>query len=262
VKSLKCLFILFSLPCYVTIWLPDIWCGDSHRHINYLIPTCYHLILDIWHQYLPCYYLTLETWHLISDTGTDSYTWHLISGTWYLTPALTCYHLTPDTWHLISDTGTWHVITWHLIPDTWYLRPVLDMLSLDTWYLALDIWHRHWYVILDTWYLTPDTGTWHVITWHLIPDTDTWHVITWHLIPDTWYMTLDNWHDITHLTCYHLVPVHLTDVVAPNWILLHLTPVLLCIFMIITFTRTWHDYYIVTRHLVPLNFCAPELLYS
>ena len=32
--------------------------------------------------------------------------------------------------------------------------------------------------------------------------------------------------------------------------------------MIINFTGTWHDYYIVTRHLVLLNSCAPELLYS
>ena len=32
--------------------------------------------------------------------------------------------------------------------------------------------------------------------------------------------------------------------------------------MIITFTRTWHNYYIVTRHLVLLNSCTPELLNS
>ena len=48
----------------------------------------------------------------------------------------------------------------------------------------------------------------------------------------------------------------------PDWILLPLTPVLHCIFMIITFTGTWHDYYIATEHLVLLNSCAPELLYT
>ena len=108
------------------------------------------------------------------------YTWHLISDTWYLTPALDMLYLTPDFWHLISDTGT-------------------DMLLFDTWYLTLDIWHRY----LTCYHWTPDT-------WHMISGTGTWHVITWHLIPDAWYMTLDNWHAITHLTCYHLVLVHMT----------------------------------------------------
>ena len=100
------------------------------------------------------------------------------------------------------------------------------------------MWHRHlicytWHLISGTWYLTP---TLICYTWHLISDTGTWHIITWHLIPDTWYMTLDNWHTITHLTCYHLILVHSTDIVIPDWILLHLTPVLPCIFMIITLT--------------------------
>ena len=104
-------------------------------------------------------------------------------------------------------------------------------------------------------YLTPDP-------WHLISDTGTWQVITWHLIPDTWYMTFDNWHAITHLTCLHMALVHLTwncdtwlDTITPD-------TVLHCIFMTITFTGTWHDYYIVTRHLVLLKSCAPELLYT
>jgi len=30
--------------------------------------------------------------------------------------------------------------------------------------------------------------------------------------------------------------------------------------MIIIFMETWHDYYIITRHLVPLNSCDAELL--
>jgi len=50
--------------------------------------------------------------------------------------------------------------------------------------------------------------------------------------------------------------------VTPDWILLPLTPALHCIFVIITFTGTWHDYYIITRLLVLLNSCAPKLLYS
>ena len=68
------------------------------------------------------------------------------------------------------------VLMYHdrMIPDTWYLTPVLDMLSLDTWYLTLDIWH---------WYLT---------------------CYTWHLIYDTWQLTC------YHLTCFHMVLVYLT----------------------------------------------------
>jgi len=41
----------------------------------------------------------------------------------------------------------------------------------------------------------------------------------------------------------------------PDWILLHLTPVSHYLFMIITFTGTWHDYYNAT-------ICTPELLYT
>ena len=140
-------------------------------------------------------------------------------------------YLTPDPRHLISDTGTWYVI--------------------------LDTWSRH---------LISDTGTLHVIldTWsrHLISDTNTWHVITWHLIPDTWYMTLDDWHAITYLTCFHMSLVIWPNIMTPDWILWHLTPVLYYRFMTIIFIGTWHDYYIITRHLVLLNSCAPELLYT
>ena len=107
-----------------------------------------------------------------------------------------------------------------------------------TWHLILDIWHRH---------LT-------CYTWHLISDTDTWHVIldTWYLtlVLAMLYLTLDSWHAITWYWHTWL------DIVTPDRILLHLTPVFLCIFMIITFTGTWHDYYIISRHLVFLNSCA------
>jgi len=129
----------------------------------------------------------------------------------------------------------WHIILWllltHLIPDTWYLIPVLD-----TWYLTLDIWHLY----LTCYHLTPDT---------------------WHLIYDTW-----------QLTCYHLILIYAItwywhiwpDIMTPDWILLHLTPVLHCIFMIITVTRTltWLLYYYQTSGTpVLLNPYTPELLY-
>jgi len=138
------------------------------------------------------------------------------------------WHLASDIhiWHLISDT--WHLTCYHLTPDTWHLilTRILDMLSLDTWYLTP-----------DTWYLTP--SNWHAITWYWIFDKHTWYMIlaTWY-----WY----TWH----------------DVVTPDWILSHLTLVLHCLFMIITFTGTWHDYYTATRHLVFLYSCTLELLYS
>ena len=75
----------------------------------------------------------------------------------------------------------------------------------------------------------------------------------------TCYHSLDmlshGWHAITRLTCYTW-----PDIVTPDWLLLYLTPILYCIF--ITFSRTRHDYYVVTRLLVLLNLCTPELLYS
>jgi len=69
-------------------------------------------------------------------------------------------------------------------------------------------------------------------------------------------------HANTYLTRFHMVQTHEPDIVTPDWILLPLIPVLYCIFMTITFTGTWHDYYIATGHLVLLNSCASELLYT
>jgi len=105
---------------------------------------------------------------------------------------------------------------------------------LITWHGYANIWHQ----IPDTWYLTLDT--WYAITWYVT--LYTWHAITWY-----WY----TW----------------PDVVTPDWILLHLTLVLYCLFMIIAFTGTWHDYYTATRHLVLLYSWTPEtgrlmILYS
>jgi len=48
------------------------------------------------------------------------------------------------------------------------------------------------------------------------------------MIPDTWDLTPDDWHAITWYR--YIWP----DVVTPDWILLHLTPILHCMFMIIT----------------------------
>ena len=155
--------------------------------------------------------------------------------TWYLAIRVNIWcctlfshrHLTCYTWHAIYDTGTRYVI-------------------LDTWSTTRDIWHRHlicctWYLIHDTWYLTPvlDMS-------YLTPDLD------------TQYMS----HASTHLACFHMVQVHWPDIVTPDRILLPLILVLYGIFMTITFMGTWHDYYIVTRYLVLLNSCAPELLYT
>ena len=107
-----------------------------------------------------------------------------------------------------------------------------------------------WHMCCDSVFNLPNTNM--LITWHLIYDTDIWHAITWHLISHTWYLA----HAITWY--WYTWP----NVVTSDWILFNLTPVLHCLFMIIAFTGTWHDYYTVTRHLVLLNSCTPKLLCS
>ena len=138
----------------------------------------------------------------------------------------------------------------------WYLILALDMLFLtpNIWHLIFDTgtWYVYtWHLISDTWYLTPALDMYILDTWYMTYDIWHWYVIcyTWHLIHDTWYLTpvLDMLY-LTH------------DIVIPDWILWHLTPVLHYIFMTITFTGTWHDYYIVTRYLVLLNSCILEPL--
>jgi len=137
-----------------------------------------------------------------------------------------------------------------LISLYWHL--ILDMLSLDTWYVTLDMWHP----ILDM--LSLDTDIWHLIS-------DSWYLTCYHLIPDTWHLISNTW----QLTCYHLIHdtcyfvlIYLTWC-SDTWLeLLHLTPVLHCLFMIITFTGTLHDYYTATRHLVLMYFWTPVLLNS
>jgi len=145
-----------------------------------------------------------DTWSTVLDIRhwyLTCYTWHMIHDTWYLAPILNMLYLTPDPRHLISDTGIWHVI-------------------LDTWSTTLDTWHR--YLTCYTWHLIHDT-------WYLIPVLDMLY-----LTPDIWHLTIDmlslTWHVFTWYK--HIWP----DIVTPDWILLHLTPVLHYIFMIITFT--------------------------
>jgi len=124
------------------------------------------------------------------------------------------------------------MITWyrHMISDIGTCHAILDTwyltLVLAMLYLTLDIWHRYLpYLTLDIW---------------------------------RWYLPCYTW----HLTCYDLVLIHLTWY-CDTWLItvIHCT-LLYCIFMIITFTGTWHDYYTVTKHLVLLNSCTLELLYS
>ena len=68
-------------------------------------------------------------------------------------------------------------------------------------------------------------------------------IIVLPLAPGTWYLILDTWHNITwyltHAITWYWYIWH--NIVTPDWILLHLAPVLHCLFMIITFTGTWHD---------------------
>jgi len=163
----------------------------------------------------------------------------------------------------------WHIILWFCIdsPDTDMLIIWHWYVILNTWSLTLESWHRHLtcytgHLISDTWYLTPVLDMLYLIPdpWYLISDTGTWHVITWHLIPDTWYMTLGNWHVITYLICFHMVLAHLTWY-CDTWLGYYYTCIILHIHDY-HFYGDLHDYYIVTRHFVLLNSCAPELLYT
>ena len=130
-------------------------------------------------------------------------------------------------------------------------------LTCYTWYMVYDTgtryWHRHsvFTPTLDMLYLIPDPR-------HLILDTSTWYMSYLPLDPDPRYMT----HANPYLICFHVVQVHWPDIVTLDRTLPPLIPVLYGIFMTITFTGTWHDYYIITRHLVLLNSCTPELLYT
>ena len=164
--------------------------------------------------------------------------------TWYRHRYLPCY-----TYYLISDTC--HAC--HLI-----LILVHAML-----YLLFDIWYRY----LPCLSLDIDTGTCHamLITWYLIPvhtmlylTLDIWHRYLPYLTLDIWrqYLPCYTW----HLTCYHLVLIHLTWY-CDTWLVTVIPNT--CI------TLHIHDYHFYGdlswllycyQTLVLLNSCAPELL--
>ena len=117
--------------------------------------------------------------------------------------------------------------TWHVILDIWFMTPALGIYT-GTWYVILDnvprhLIFRHQYLI----YVILDTCSWYLVYDMLSCGIST---MTWHCDP---------WSDTTTLI-----------------------PILYDIFMTITFTGTWHDYYIITRYLVLMSSCTPELLYT
>ena len=114
------------VPCYMTGWLPDIWCSNS----VFNSPDTDMLITWRWYVY---------TWHLIPDT------WHLTLvldmlslNTWYLTIGMLSF----DVWHmLLFDTNTLNLMLWHLTGYyyTWHLYCVayswLSLYGDLTWLL-------------------------------------------------------------------------------------------------------------------------------
>ena len=122
------------------------------------------------------------------------------------------------TWPGYVYTGTCHA--YYLISDTgtchailiiWYLITVLAMLCL-----SFDIWYQ--YLPCYTYYLICAIGTCHAILIACYLTLDIITFDTWHAITRYWY----TWPDFVALVLFY-------------------------IFMTITFTGTWHDYYTVTR---------------
>ena len=116
-----------------------------------------------------------------------------------------------------------------------------------------------------TWHVTSDTDTWHVILdiWFLTPALGI-HTGTRYLTPifTMLYLTYDTWH--RYLPCYiwHLISDTGTcHAILDTW---YITPVLDMLYLTPDTCITWHmhDYYIITRHLILLNSCTPELLYT
>jgi len=138
-------------------------------------------------------------------------------------------HLACYTWYVTSDTNTWHVI-------------------LDIWFMTR---HSIFTPALDILYLIPNPR-------HFILDTGTWYMSYLSLDPDPRYIT----HANPYLIYFHVVQVHRPDILTLDRTLSPLIHVLYGIFMTITFTGTWHDYYNIIRHLVLLDSCTPELLYT
>ena len=156
----------------------------------------------------------------------------IYTGTQYLHRHLACY-----TWYMNYDSGT-RYLHWHSV-----FTP------------ALGIYTDTWHVILDIWFMTPALGI-YTGTWYLIPVPR--HLIFRHRYSIMSYLAPDP--DTLYMTCFHVVQAHWLDIVTLDRKLPPLIPVLYGIFMTITFTGTWHDYYIITRYLVHLNSCTPEPL--
>ena len=113
-------------------------------------------------------------------------------------------------------------------------------------YLPCYSWHR--YLPCYPWPVTSDSGTWYLHR-HSIYGPGTW---------DMTYLTPAS--DTRYMICFYVVQIPGLDILTLDRTLLPLIPVLYDIFMTITFTGTWHDYYIITRYLVLLNSCTPVFL--
>ena len=143
-----------------------------------------------------------------------------------------------------------------LVYDTVLCEIIFDLYSIFTrhltcytWCMIYDTGTRYLHPAFNMLYLIPDPR-------HLILDTNTWYMSYLSPDPDPRYMT----HANPYLTCFHVVQVHWLDIVTLDQTLPLLIPILYDIFMTITFTGSWHGYYIITRHLVLLNSCKLEPL--
>jgi len=168
---------------------------------------------------------------------------HLIYVLWHrhsvFTPALRMLHLIYDLWHrhsVFTLALSIYTDTSHVTLDIWFMTPALNIYT-GTRYL-----HRH--LTCYTWCMIYGTGTWYMS--YLSPDSD------------PRYMTHANPYSI----CFHVVQVYWLDIVTLDQTLPLLIPVLYDIFMTITFSGTWHDYYTITRYLVLLNSYTSQLLYT
>ena len=171
-----------------------------------------------------------------------------------------CDRLIPDIWCCDSHRHiSFLTLTYiHLILGLLYLTLYIDTVTCHAY-----IWYPT--LVLAMLYLTHDTRHRYLpcYIWHMIPDTGHLACYTWCMIYGTgpWYMSyLTPAPDTRYMICFHVVQMHGPDIVTLDRTLPPLIPVLYDIFMTITFTGTWHDYYIITRHLVLLNSCILEPL--
>jgi len=140
-----------------------------------------------------------------------------------------------DNCHAIFNSNSCRAIfnydNCHAIFDSGIYHAIVDT---DIWHATLDPWHLTLAlgIYTGTRYVDPVLEMWH--TWHLHLTHSIWYAFMWYK-----YLDLTSWPLTGHYYPWYL---YLYD-----------------IFMTITFTGTWHDYYIITRHLVLLNSCTPVL---